>query len=694
MRETTGALAPLAAALVVAGALWPERGHLRASAASRRRSRRSSPVAPGVIVDPIITVGETLRSGYRFESIPDGIALVKVTGNDRRRLRQPRDVDGAVPVPRRLGFNDFTNAMLSKLTLPEAERGRARRRVRDPVRGRTTSASARTSWRRRSTASTAPLIFANEEATDCVYRTGEAWPAAARGAEQAGVVVAYDVGERRVQGRSTGWAATTTRTASRSRATAIRSCSRATTRSSRRRRSSTCTARRTRAQLWTDQGDALRVPVGQRGGQRLRRPVGDARPSPARSSRCRRRSRRAIRRRSSTGRTRTTSSSSSASRTSPTTATERERRLLRRHGRAAGAARPDDRPADARAGDGHRGPVSERAHLQAGARPDEPAERAPACRSWSTATRAATTTSTSSTSSTTSRRRRTASSSRRIRAATTRARRHARIWRYDISDKTPGGDRARQPVAARRRRRRARGSRAASSTRSAASARTAFLVDVQAADAGRRGGAPRQRSRTSVRAASSLLRQDPQARALDGLGDGRRGDGARLRAARASSSRCGSRDDRGEPADELERVAVVDELLELVELARRAMRGRPARTSSAHDLRMRGRRDASRRSAQSSSCSFSPGRAPTIRIATSRSGSLPESRIILRARSTIFTGSPMSSTRDRPRPPIAPACTTSETASGIVMKKRVISGCGHGHAGRRARSGGGRSGSR
>ena len=36
-------------------------------------------------------------------------------------------------------------------------------------------------------------------------------------------------------------------------------------------------------------------------------------------------------------------------------------------------------------------------------------------------------------------------------------------------------------------------------------------------------------------------------------------------------------------------------------------------------------------------------------------------------------GSPMSSTRMRPRPPIAPAWITSATASGIVMKKRVIS---------------------
>jgi hypothetical protein len=61
-------------------------------------------------------------------------------------------------------------------------------------------------------------------------------------------------------------------------------------------------------------------------------------------------------------------------------------------------------------------------------------------------------------------------------------------------------------------------------------------------------------------------------------------------------------------------------------------------------------------------------------IATSRSGSFPESRIMLRARSTIETASPMSSTNTWPERPIEPACTISDTASGIVMKKRVISG--------------------
>src|SRR3954453_8028198 len=49
---------------------------------------------------------------------------------------------------------------------------------------------------------------------------------------------------------------------------------------------------------------------------------------------------------------------------------------------------------------------------------------------------------------------------------------------------------------------------------------------------------------------------------------------------------------------------------------------------------------------------------------------------MLWARSTIFTGSPMSRTNTSPLPaPMSPARITSCTASGIVMKKRVISGC-------------------
>ena len=62
-----------------------------------------------------------------------------------------------------------------------------------------------------------------------------------------------------------------------------------------------------------------------------------------------------------------------------------------------------------------------------------------------------------------------------------------------------------------------------------------------------------------------------------------------------------------------------------------------------------------------------------IEIGISVPGSLPESRIMFSARSMIRTGSPMSSTYTWPRSAIAPAWTTSCTASGMVMKNRVMS---------------------
>ena len=118
---------------------------------------------------------------------------------------------------------------------------------------------------------------------------------------------------------------------------------------------------------------------------------------------------------------------------------------------------------------------------------------------------------------------------------------------------------------------------------------------------------------------------------------------------------------------------------------RRAARARRARPRASPGRSAGGSRAGSPSCADGRRPSPSPTRAP--RAASRRAsrrrtrsrcrgpGSLPESRIIVSARSVIFTGSPMSSTYTWPRPPIAPAWTMSCTASGIVMKKRVISGC-------------------
>ena len=150
-------------------------------------------VAPGVTVQPIITVGDTLENGYRFESIPDGISFRK-HGQDARVWINHET--STVPFPftpaTGAGFNDFTNAMLSELTL----NGRNGGGVLD---GSYVIPSEANYQRFCSNFLVGEehgfdrkLLFTNEEATDFVNRTGTAWPAGP-GAEQAGVVVAYDI---------------------------------------------------------------------------------------------------------------------------------------------------------------------------------------------------------------------------------------------------------------------------------------------------------------------------------------------------------------------------------------------------------------------------------------------------------------------------------------------------------------------
>ena len=81
-----------------------------------------TPVKPGVKISPLLTVGDVLRSGYRFESIPDGISV-----NTRHHSRVDLFVNhetGKVPFPYNPanptaanGENDFDNSQVSRLTL-------------------------------------------------------------------------------------------------------------------------------------------------------------------------------------------------------------------------------------------------------------------------------------------------------------------------------------------------------------------------------------------------------------------------------------------------------------------------------------------------------------------------------------------------------------------------------------------------
>ena len=71
--------AALAAAALTAGALAGDND----SGFKTAQPSMVAPVMSGVDVTPIITVGDTLPSGYRFEAIPDGIA-VKIPGQITR----------------------------------------------------------------------------------------------------------------------------------------------------------------------------------------------------------------------------------------------------------------------------------------------------------------------------------------------------------------------------------------------------------------------------------------------------------------------------------------------------------------------------------------------------------------------------------------------------------------------------------
>lgn len=145
-----------------------------------------SPVAAGVEVKPLISVGDTL-GGYTFESIPDGIAVHRQSAS-RAHLYVNHELS-LVPFP--IGFSDYGNAMLSKLVFDV--------KARDVVSGSYVIPSEANFQRFCSNFLATkehgfgrPILLTNEEATDRVNRTGSAYPPGPN-AEQGGVVVAYDI---------------------------------------------------------------------------------------------------------------------------------------------------------------------------------------------------------------------------------------------------------------------------------------------------------------------------------------------------------------------------------------------------------------------------------------------------------------------------------------------------------------------
>jgi hypothetical protein len=176
-------------------------GHAKAKPKAGFKTSQPSmlaPVATGVTVEALLTVGDTLPGHYRFESIPDGISI-RPRGKGRVDVFVNHETS-TVPFPynplaptEANSQNDFDNAQVSRLIL--------NRRTHGLLGGKMVIRSKENFQRfcsnylaTKKEGFDRPILFTNEEATDFVFRTGKAWPAPASEppAEQAGLVVAYD----------------------------------------------------------------------------------------------------------------------------------------------------------------------------------------------------------------------------------------------------------------------------------------------------------------------------------------------------------------------------------------------------------------------------------------------------------------------------------------------------------------------
>jgi Bacterial protein of unknown function (DUF839) len=156
-------------------------------------------VKAGVDVTPLMTVGDRLSSGYRFEAIPDGIS-VRTRGRGRVDLfvnhetsKVPFPYVTAAPTVAN-GENDFDNAQVSRLSLNQHSAGVLGGSFVIPSsRGyqRFCSnflATAKEGFSR-------DIFFTNEESPDYVFRQEDSWPPpiGSPAEREAGLVVALDV---------------------------------------------------------------------------------------------------------------------------------------------------------------------------------------------------------------------------------------------------------------------------------------------------------------------------------------------------------------------------------------------------------------------------------------------------------------------------------------------------------------------
>jgi hypothetical protein len=164
-----------------------------------------TPVKPGVAATPLLTVGDTLSGGYRYEAIPDGISL-RTRGKGRVDLYVNHET-GKVPFPfvtaaptEANSENDFDNSQVSRLKLNQHSAG---------VLGGSFAIPSSLGFQRfcsnylatSKEGFTREILFTNEESPDYVFRQEDSWPPPIGdpAEEEAGLVVALDVKSRRSQ---------------------------------------------------------------------------------------------------------------------------------------------------------------------------------------------------------------------------------------------------------------------------------------------------------------------------------------------------------------------------------------------------------------------------------------------------------------------------------------------------------------
>ena len=156
-------------------------------------------VMSGVEVTPVLTVGDVLPSGFRFEAIPDGIS-VRPRGQGRVDLFVNHETS-KVPFPyvtagptAANSENDFDNAQVSQLILNQQSGG---------VLNGSFAIKSRDGFQRFCSNYLATskegfdrdILFTNEEAIDYVFRQEASWPPPIGdpAEKQIGVVIALDV---------------------------------------------------------------------------------------------------------------------------------------------------------------------------------------------------------------------------------------------------------------------------------------------------------------------------------------------------------------------------------------------------------------------------------------------------------------------------------------------------------------------